>query len=106
VSRVTFIYAAHIGHSTLANHGWRPDPQGAWGATVDVCHVEGGRSRISLSTPLGGSLSMFVALMVGAPGSLSAPPRWARHRCFLTLMVGTPRSSAPTPHRWPVVDVS
>jgi hypothetical protein len=51
VSRVTFIYAAHIGHSTLANHGWRPDPQGAWGATVDVCHVEGGRSRISLSTP-------------------------------------------------------
>jgi hypothetical protein len=74
VSGVTFIYGFHVGHSTLADHGWRPDPPrglgarrrcflalmvGALGSTTpapprgpafDVCYVDGGRSRISVST--------------------------------------------------------
>jgi hypothetical protein len=50
VSGVTFIYAAHVGHSTLADHGWRPDPPG-------------------------GPLLTFFTLMVGAPRSLSTPSR-------------------------------
>jgi hypothetical protein len=73
--RVTFIYTAHVGQSTLADHGWRPDPPRGPGAAVDVYRVNGGRSRISVSTHLGGLLQMFVALMVGASGSASAPLR-------------------------------
>jgi hypothetical protein len=67
------------------------------GPTVNVFYVDGGYSRISISTSqgaaidvswcwwwklpdlqhrhlLGGPPSMFVTLMVGAPGSLSTPP--------------------------------
>jgi hypothetical protein len=36
VSGVTFIYVVHVGHSTLVDHGWRPNPQGAWRPTVDI----------------------------------------------------------------------
>jgi hypothetical protein len=50
--RVTFIYAAHVGHSTLADQGWRPDPP-----------PQGTR----------GPPSMFIMLMVGALGSPLAP---------------------------------
>jgi hypothetical protein len=71
VSRVTFIYVVHVGHNTLADHGWRPDPQGARGPTstfaalmvgalgylsapaIDVFYVDGGRSRISVNTSQG-----------------------------------------------------
>jgi hypothetical protein len=53
VSEVIFIYVVHVGHSTPADHGWRPDPQGARGPVVDVCRIDGGRSWISVSTPRG-----------------------------------------------------
>jgi hypothetical protein len=36
MSEVTFIYDVYVGHNTLANHGWRPDPKGARGPTVNV----------------------------------------------------------------------
>jgi hypothetical protein len=54
VSGVTFIYAVHVGHSTLVDYGWRPDPLGGPGAHRQY----------------------FLALMVGTPGSPApAPPR-------------------------------
>jgi hypothetical protein len=54
MSGITFIYAVHEGHSTLADHGWRPDPPGG----------SGSRRR------------RFLALMVGASESTApAPPR-------------------------------
>jgi hypothetical protein len=28
VNGVTFIYDVHVGHITLADHGWRPNPPG------------------------------------------------------------------------------
>jgi hypothetical protein len=53
VSGVTFIYDAHVGHNTLADHGWRLDPPGRPGT----------RHR------------RFLMLMLGDPGSLApAPP--------------------------------
>jgi hypothetical protein len=70
---------------------------------------------------------MFVTLMVGAPGSPSAPSKrhavdvfyidggcfrisistrqGARRQYFLTLMVDAPGSSALAPHREPAIDV-
>jgi hypothetical protein len=98
VSGVSFIYAVHLGHSTLADHGWRPNPYGvgelpstflsidggcsriyssdtSQGLAVDVCYIDGGRFRISVSTSQRGPPSMFFTLMVGAPGSPLAP-RW------------------------------
>jgi hypothetical protein len=54
MSGVTFIYADHVGHSTLVDHGWRPDPPGGPGAR---------RRR-------------FLTLMVGALRSLvPVPPK-------------------------------
>jgi hypothetical protein len=53
VSRVTFIYVAHVGHNTLADHGWRPDPLGALGPTIDIFRIDAGRSRISIITQMG-----------------------------------------------------
>jgi hypothetical protein len=50
-------------------------PQVVMWPTVDICRIDGGRSWISVSTLLEGLLSMFVALMVGALGSPSAPPK-------------------------------
>jgi hypothetical protein len=32
MSGVTFIYVDHVGHNTLVDHGWRPDPPGGPGA--------------------------------------------------------------------------
>jgi hypothetical protein len=72
--------------------------------------------------------SIFFTLLVGAPGSLSAPARGptddvfyvdgecsrfynsgtsqgARRRRFLPLMVDAPRSTSQTPPREPVIDV-
>jgi hypothetical protein len=71
---------------------------------------------------------MFFTLKVGVLGSPSAPARgppsiflrvddgcsWISssdthqgtyHRCFLALMMGAPRSLAPTPPRGPVIDI-
>jgi hypothetical protein len=59
VSGVTFIYVIHVGHSTLADHGWRPDPPGSLGFDIDVCRVDGGRSRISISTHQGGIIDVY-----------------------------------------------
>jgi hypothetical protein len=56
---------------------------GAWGPTVNVLYIDGGCSRISVIASHG-----------------------AHHRCFLALMVGAPGSLAPTPPRGPAVDVS
>jgi hypothetical protein len=81
MNRVTFIYAVHVGHSTLADHGWRPDhPRGP---DIDVCRVDGACSRISFSTSLE-----------------------AHRRCFLAFMVDAPTSPALTPPRGPAVNVS
>jgi hypothetical protein len=68
VSRVTFIYIVHVGHSTLMDHGWRPESHGAQGPAVDVCRIDGGHSWISVNTRQGPP-SMFIALMVDAFGS-------------------------------------
>jgi hypothetical protein len=65
MSGVTFIYVIHVGHSTLADHGWRPDPQGGRHRRLPV---DGGRSRISVSTRQGLPL-MFITLMTDALGS-------------------------------------
>jgi hypothetical protein len=92
-------------------------------------YVDGGCSRIFVSTFQGARCRCFLALMVGAPGSTApAPPReptvdifyvgggcsWisvstfqgAHHRCFLALMVDTPRCIALAPPRGPAIDVS
>jgi hypothetical protein len=46
------------------------------GPAIDVCYVDDGRFRISVSTFQGACLRRFLALMVGAIGSLAlAPPR-------------------------------
>jgi hypothetical protein len=92
-------------------------------------NVDGGCSRISVSTSQGARRRCFLALMVDAPGSTAlAPPRgppltflsvdsersWisssdtsqgVRHLRFLALMVGAPGSPAPTPPRGSAVDV-
>jgi hypothetical protein len=101
----------------------------ARGPVIDVCRIDGGRSRISVSILPGARRRRFLALMVGAPGSLApALPRGAavdvcyvddgrswisvstsqggRRRRFLTLMVDAPGSSAPTPPKGPAVDIS
>jgi hypothetical protein len=153
VSEVIFIYDVHVGHSTLAEHGWRPDPPGVSrahrrrflalmvhapgslapapprGPPSTFLSVDGGRSRIFVSTRQGARCRRFLTLMVGAPGSTAtATPRGpvidvcyvdgersripvntsqgAHHRRFLALMVGAPRFLAPTPPRVHVVNVS
>jgi hypothetical protein len=76
VSRVTFIYVIHVGHSTLCG-SWMETgaPRGPGdrrllalmvgtsgslvltpprGAVINVCYVDGGLSRISISTSQGG----------------------------------------------------
>jgi hypothetical protein len=50
VSGVTFIYVVHVGHNTLVDHGWRPEPPG-------------------------GPTSIFAALIVDALGSPLASSR-------------------------------
>jgi hypothetical protein len=49
------------------------------GLTIDVCYVDGGRSRISVSTS-----------------------QEARRRRFLVLMMGAPESPAPAPLKGPL----
>jgi hypothetical protein len=44
----------------------------------------------------GGPPSTFLVLMVGAPESLAAAPRGARHQHFLALMVGAPKFTDST----------
>jgi hypothetical protein len=91
--------------------------------------VDGGRSRISVSTHQGSHHQSFLALMVGAPESIAPAPlrgplstffsidggcSWiyssdtsqgGHCRCFLALMVGAPGSIAPAPPRGPTIDV-
>jgi hypothetical protein len=70
--------------------------------------IDGGLSRISSpSTSQEARHQLFLALMVGAPGSIaSEPPRWtARRRRFLALVVGAFGSSALAPLRGPTVDI-
>jgi hypothetical protein len=59
VSRVTFIYVVHVGQSTLMDHGWRPESHGAQGPAVDVCRIDGGHSRISVSTHQGPAIDVY-----------------------------------------------
>jgi hypothetical protein len=77
VSRVTFIYTVHVGHSTVVDHGWRSDPpRGTGGQPSMFLSVDGGPSLMYNSdTSQGPRRRCFLALMVGAPGSSSAPPR-------------------------------
>jgi hypothetical protein len=50
-----------------------PPPKGS---IINIFYVDGGRSQISISTSQGVLHRCFLALMVGALGSLaSAPPR-------------------------------
>jgi hypothetical protein len=83
MSGVTFIYVVHIDHNTLTDHGWRPDLLGGSGPVVDVCHFDGGRSRISVSILLGACHRCFLALMMGALRSPSASPRGSTVDVFL-----------------------
>jgi hypothetical protein len=47
----------------------------ARGAAIDICCIDGGCSRISVSILPGARHRRFLALMVGAPGSSAlAPP--------------------------------
>jgi hypothetical protein len=103
--------------------GTGPPPLGARVPAVDIFYVDGGCSWISssgtspmarcqcflalivgtpgspsLAPPRGPVVNIFM-LIFGAPGSLSAPPRWAHHRCFLALMAGTAESPALAPPR-------
>jgi hypothetical protein len=53
--------------------GSPPTPRGP---TVDIFYVDGGRSRIYVSTRQGAHRRHFLALMLGAPGCTApAPPR-------------------------------
>jgi hypothetical protein len=50
VSEVIFIYDVHVGHSTLAEHGWRPDPpRGSEGSPSTFLSIDGACSWISSS---------------------------------------------------------
>jgi hypothetical protein len=62
------------------------------GATVDVFSVDGESFRISTTASQGVHRRRFLALMVGAPGSPSSPPRGSSST-FFALMVGAPGSS-------------
>jgi hypothetical protein len=84
MSEVIFIYVIHVGHNTLADHGWRLDPQGSGGPPSTFFSVDGGHSQIYSSDTSQG----------------------ARRRRFLALMVGAPGSPAPASPRGPVVDIS
>jgi hypothetical protein len=76
------------------------------GSTVNICHVDRERSRISVSTSQEAHRRRFLTLMVDASGSLAlAPPKGVHHRCFLALVVDAPGSSAPAPPRGAVIDV-
>jgi hypothetical protein len=91
--------------------------------------VDGGCSRICVSTRQGACRQRFLVLMVGTPGSIAlARPseptadvfyvdgacsrisvstrQGAYRRRFLALMVDTPRSTTSTLPRDPAVDVS
>jgi hypothetical protein len=46
------------------------------GPVVEVCYVDGGCSRISVSTSEGGCCRCFLTLKVDAPGSLASAPPW------------------------------
>jgi hypothetical protein len=97
------------------------------GPIVNVFYVDGGRSRISVSTSQGARCRHFLALVLGAPESPAlTPPRgstvnvfyvdgghsrisvsthqWAHHQRFFLLMVGALGSPAPPP-RGPTADV-
>jgi hypothetical protein len=82
MSGVTFIYVVHVGHSTLADHGWRPNAPG--GPTLMFLSVDGGCSWVSSSGISYGS----------------------HRRHFLTLMVGALGSLAQASHRGPAIDIS
>jgi hypothetical protein len=73
-----------------------PPPKGL---AVDIFSIDGGRSRISVSTSQGSRRRHFLVLMMGAPGSPSALSRGARHR-----MLCAHGSPAPPP-RVPAINV-
>jgi hypothetical protein len=64
MSGVTFIYAGHASHNTLADHGWRLDPLGEGGGgrglAIDVFELSGGRSRTPDTTSQGTRLLVVV----------------------------------------------
>jgi hypothetical protein len=126
VSRITFCLSCLCRFTThLLDPGWGLDlpPVGARVPAVDIFYVDGGCSWISSSgtspmaycqyflalivgtpgspslAPPRGLVADIFMLIFGAPGSLSAPLRWAHHRCFLALMVGTTESPALAPPR-------
>jgi hypothetical protein len=106
--------------------GDQTPPRGPGGPPSMFFSVDGGHSWISGTASQGAYRRHFLALMVGAPGSLTQPPRappstslsidrgrsrisvttsqGASHRCPLVLMVGAPGSPSAPP-RGPAVDV-
>jgi hypothetical protein len=101
MSGVTFIYVVHIGHNTLSDHGWRPDLLGGSGAVVDVCHFDGGRFRISVSILLGACHRCFLAVLPDLRQHLPGGPP----STFFTLMVGAPGSPS-APLKGSTIDIS
>jgi hypothetical protein len=80
------------------------------GTVVDVCYVDGGCSRIFVSTSQGAHRRCFLTLMIDAPRSLaSAPPRWpavdARHRHRLQPRWWTLPDAPAVPPKGPAIDV-
>jgi hypothetical protein len=68
------------------------------GPAVNVFYVDGGRSRITSSgTSQGASHQRFFTLMVDTPRSSAPAPPGARRRCFLALIVGALGSSPLAP---------
>jgi hypothetical protein len=55
---------------------------------IDVCYVDDGRSRISISTHQGAHRRRFFALMVGAPGCTALAPSRGPSSTFVMLMMG------------------
>jgi hypothetical protein len=68
-------------------------------------YVDGGRSRISISTTQGARRRRFLALMVLAPVSPAPAPPGGPPSTFFTLMVGAAESPSPPP-RGSAVDFS
>jgi hypothetical protein len=75
----------------------------ARGAVVDVFNVDGGRSRISISTRQGACHRRFLTLIVGAPESPSTLTGGSSSM-FLMLMVDA-LGSPSAPPRGPAVNV-
>jgi hypothetical protein len=92
MSRITFCLSYPCRFTThLSNPRWGPDPPtGAWGPAIDVFSIDAGRSRILQQHLPGGPPSTFFNVDGGCSRISVSTRQGARRRCFIALMVGAP----------------